>query len=56
MNSINSKTLLNVLENRDIGMYDQSSNQALPFQCEVGDARCTSADQWDALAKPYMVE
>jgi hypothetical protein len=54
--SVNSKTLVDVLEHRDIGAYDESSRRAQPMQCKVDDAPCAGADQWDALAKPYMDE
>ena len=52
--SMHSKTLVDVLEHRDIGSFDQSASRLNPIQCGVGDARCTSEDEFDALTKPYM--
>jgi hypothetical protein len=49
-----SKTLVDVLENRDLGAFDKVSEQARPYQCAVGGTQCTSDDEWDNLAKPYM--
>jgi hypothetical protein len=54
--STNSKTLLDVLENRDIGVFDQKSSVGQPTQCEVHDVICASADEWTMRVKPYMTE
>jgi hypothetical protein len=52
--SINAKTLVDVLENRDIGTLDTTSLRPQPIQCQVGGISCASSDEWDARAKPYM--
>lgn len=54
--SVDSRTLLDVLENRPVGVFDKSSNRPQPWQCEVGGTQCASADEWDRMAKPYMDE
>jgi hypothetical protein len=56
-NSISKmKTLIDVLENRELGALDDTSAAGLPIQCEVAGAHCASATEWDALANRYKEE
>lgn len=49
-----SKSLIDVLENRDVAAFDHVSTRPQPMQCEFDGIRCESSQEWDALAKPYM--
>lgn len=49
-----SGDLTDVLENRDFGSYFKSVDTGHFLTCSVNDKPCTSTDEWDALAKPYM--
>jgi hypothetical protein len=51
-----SKTLIDVLENRDLAAFDKWSGKDTPMRCEVAGVSCTSASEWDALTKPYLEE
>jgi hypothetical protein len=46
--------LMDVLEHREMGAFDQIKREAPPYTCEVSGTKCTSLAEWDALAKPYM--
>jgi hypothetical protein len=48
------KTLVDVLENREMGAFDETSGLGVLSQCEVAGAHCGSDAEWDALVKPYM--
>jgi hypothetical protein len=52
--TIFSKTLVDVLENRDIAEFDQVSTSAQPMACQFDGVQCGSAEEWDNLAKPYI--
>ena len=49
-----SKTLVDVLENRDVAEFDQASTSPQPIACQFDGVQCGSAQEWDSLAKPYM--
>ena len=53
-NIVVSKTLVDVLENRDLAAFDQVSTDPKPMQCKFDGAQCGSEQEWDNLAKPYM--
>lgn len=51
------KILVDVFENREIGSFSQDSEHLpKPLYCGIGAVYCKSAEEWDALAKPYMEE
>lgn len=52
--TLTQMTLVDVLENRNFGAFDQTSNQSLPYTCEVDGKSCHSIDEWNGLTKPYM--
>jgi hypothetical protein len=47
------KTLLDVLENREMGTLDKITGDVPPYQCEITGTKCASLAEWDALTKPY---
>jgi hypothetical protein len=48
------KTLVDVLEHREMGAFDQINREVAPYGCEVSGTKCASVAEWDALAKLYM--
>jgi hypothetical protein len=52
--ALQSSTLTDVLENRDIGTADWFGANDTFNQCQVNGAACNSPAEWHALAKPYM--
>ena len=45
--------LMDVLENRDVGVVEWFEGK-LPSTCTFNGQPCKSADEWNALVKPYM--
>jgi hypothetical protein len=52
------KTLTDVLENRDVAVFDLLSDgqDKQLAQCNVNGTPCSSRDGWDALTRQYMEE
>jgi hypothetical protein len=50
------KSLRDINENKTYGSFLKFENDTKPFQCEFLDKYCSSEDEWDGLAKPYMEE
>jgi hypothetical protein len=48
------KTLVDVLDHREMGLLDKINREVAPYGCEVSGTKCTSVAEWDALTKPYM--
>lgn len=48
--------LTNVFENKMVGHYASKDFQSKPVLCYVGDKKCNSYDEFEALMKPYMEE
>jgi hypothetical protein len=46
--------LFEVNDNQDLGRLFMTSKSDVPVDCYVGDQRCGSQKDWEALAAPYM--
>jgi len=53
-NSIVSKQLFDINENKEYGSYAASTGIVKPIQCIVDGKYCNSEGEWDVLVKPFM--
>jgi len=49
-----SRSLADVLENKDRGSFAKFSDMNGPMHCSVDENNCTGAREWEGLAKPFM--
>jgi hypothetical protein len=49
-----SRSLADVLENKDRGSFAKFSDMNGPMSCSVDEKHCASAQEWEGLAKPFM--
>jgi hypothetical protein len=52
--NVKRAALVDVNENRTIGAYFFNSERGSPVACIVGDHKCESLAEWQALVTPYM--
>ena len=50
------KTLWDINENKQYGIFFKFSKRSEPTNCEVLDKFCYSESEWDSLVTPYMAE
>jgi hypothetical protein len=49
-----SRSLADVLENKDRGTFAKFSDMNAPMGCSVDGKNCASAQEWEGLTKPFM--
>jgi hypothetical protein len=53
---LESVSLTDVLENKDLGDFMKSSDMSQPWACGVGDSKCDSQQGFEALIASFMKE
>lgn len=51
-----SRSLINVAENRDLGSFFKFSDMQAPMTCSVLEQTCASSEEWETLTRRYMEE
>ena len=55
-NPLSMKTLEDVTEHKEYGNFAIFDKQYTPSTCDFLGKHCSSEEEWDLLAKPYMEE
>ena len=51
-----AKIVVDINENRTLGQFNQFVDSHTVMQCYFYETTCTSESEWDAVAKPLMIE